>query len=295
MALKISIIGIGRLGGALAIALDKKDFTIENLVARNWEAANKIAESLASKPKILSAESFSEISSDVIFICTQDSKIESVAESLAKNLPNKSVVFHTSGSLSSEVLRNLKNVGCRIGSIHPLVSISDSQLGAERFAGAYFCVEGDSEAVETARGIVENLGGNSFSIATEYKTLYHASAVTACGHLVALVDAAIEMLTRCGVAETDAQRILLPLIKSTVENLKTQTAAEALTGTFARADVATLGKHLKTLGENVSVEALEIYLLLGARSLNLAETRGANRENLDEMRGQILLAKKNLK
>lgn len=279
----------------MAIALDRKNFTIENLVARNAKDAGKIVESLTSKPEILSPESFSDISSEVIFICTQDSEIESVAESLAENLSNKPVVFHTSGSFSSEVLRALKNAGCRTGSIHPLVSISDSQLGAARFANAYFCVEGDAEAVETAEEIIGKLSGKSFSIATEYKTLYHASAVTACGHLVALVDAAIEMLARCGLAETDARRILLPLIESTVENLKTQTAAAALTGTFARADAGTLDRHLKILGETVSAEALEIYLLLGMRSLSLAETQGANRENLDEMRGQILLAKKNLK
>jgi len=139
------------------------------------------------------------------------------------------------------------------------------------------------------------LGGKSFSIAAEYKALYHASAVTACGHLVALVDAAIEMLTGCGLNEKDAQKILLPLIGSTVGNLEKQNTAQALTGTFARADAGTLDKHIKILRETVSPEALEIYLQLGMRSLQLAETRNANRENIEKMRGQILLAKTNLK
>ena len=42
------------------------------------------------------------------------------------------------------------------------------------------------KAVEAAKKIVDALGGKSFSIETKYKTLYHASAVTACGHLVAV-------------------------------------------------------------------------------------------------------------
>lgn len=295
-AMKISIIGIGRLGGALALALDAKGFVIENFIARDFNKANEIAELLEHKPKILPADDFSEIASDVIFIAAQDSEIRSIAVDLAKTVARETCVFHTSGALSSEALKILKTADCRTGSIHPLVSISDSILGAQRFANAFFCVEGDAEAVAVAETIVGKLGGKSFSIAAEYKTLYHASAVTACGHLVALFDAAIEMLTGCGLGSADAQRILLPLVKSTVENLDEQTAAAALTGTFARADAETLERHLETLVAHASPELLEIYLQLGWRSLHLAETReGANRKKLDEMRGRILLAKTHLK
>ena len=293
--MKISIIGAGRLGGALAIALARKNFAVEYLAARNFEAAEKIAKLIEPPPKIITAERFSEITSDVILITTQDSEIENVADILAKTTNIKPQVFHTSGSLSSEILKDLKAVGCPTGSIHPLISISDARLGAGRLASAYFCVEGDEQAISTAEKIVETLGGKSFSIAAEYKTLYHASAVTACGHLVALVDAAIEMLSKCGLDEKDAQTILLPLIKSTVGNLEKQNTAEALTGTFARADAGTLDKHIKILRETTSPEALEIYLQLGSRSLKLAEAQDANRENIEKMHKQILLAKKNLK
>ncbi|HEV8159972.1 MAG TPA: DUF2520 domain-containing protein, partial [Pyrinomonadaceae bacterium] len=246
-------------------------------------------------PRIRPSEEFEEISSDVILITTQDFEIKNVAEKLKNSLHNQPIVFHTSGSLSSEILRDLKNIGCRVGSIHPLVSISDARLGAERFADAYFCVEGDDEAVKVADQIVERLGGKSFSVTAEYKTLYHASATAACGHLVALVDVAIEMLTECGIGEAHAQKILLPLIKSTVENLETQSTAQALTGTVARADIKTLENHLETLEKNASKEALEVYLQLAARSVHLAERQGANALNLKKIRGKLLLAKNNLK
>ena len=291
----ISIIGAGRLGGALAIALAQKKYKIENLAARNYKTARTIAGLVQPNPNILPADDYSEIVSDVILITTQDSEIEKVADRLADQLKTKPLVFHTSGSLSSEVLHRLKSVGCLIGSIHPLVSISNARLGADRFADAFFCVEGDAEAVAFAEEIISKLGGKSFSVATEYKTLYHASAVTACGHLVALIDAAIEMLTECGLEENQARKILLPLIKSTVSNLESQTTGEALTGTFARTDVETLGKHLAVLQAKVSPEALKIYLELGERSLRLTEARGASVENIEKMRGQILLAKTNLK
>jgi predicted short-subunit dehydrogenase-like oxidoreductase (DUF2520 family) len=292
--MKISVIGIGRLGGALALALAEAGYEIENLITTNIENTEKITALINPRPKILSPTEIEKISSEIIFIAAQDFKIAEIAENLTENLRHQPTIFHTSGALSSESLENLREIGCQIGSFHPLVSISDSLLGKERFRTAFFCVEGDAKAVETAKNIVEDLGGKSFSVETKYKILYHASAVTACGHLVALIDMAIEMLSKCGLEESEAKNVLLPLIESTIENLKTQTTSEALTGTFARADFETFEKHLETLRENVSEEALEIYLNLGERSTHLAEREGANRKNLEKIRESILLAKKKL-
>lgn len=289
----VSIIGIGRVGGALALALDGKNYKIENLVARTTENAEKISRFLQSKPKISKLESLNEINSEIVFITTQDSEISKVAEILKSKVSPNSVIFHTSGALSSEVLNNLTENA--VGSIHPLVSISDAFLGEKRFADAFFCVEGDEKAVEIAEKIVRDLNGKSFAIESKYKTLYHAAAVTACGHLVATIDAALEMMEKCGLEKAEAQKILLPLIKSTVENLETQNTAEALTGTFARADAETFEKHRATIEENLSAEILEIYLLLGMRSLKLAERQNADRERVEKMREKILLAKSELK
>lgn len=291
--MKISVIGIGRLGGALALALAEKGYEIENLFARKRETAEKISKEIDSK--ILSGDEFEQISSDLILITVQDSEIKTVAENLAGKLKTKPIVLHTSGSLSSDILENLKANGCAVGSIHPLVSISDSFLGKSRFNDAFFCVEGDERAIEAAKKIVSDLGGKSFSIETKYKTLYHASAVTACGHLVAVIDTAIEMLSKCGLNKNQSKEILLPLIESTVENLKTQTTDEALTGTFARADAETFERHFEIMEKEVSEEALKIYLLLGMRSIKLAEKQISDAEKLENMREKILLAKKKLR
>lgn len=293
--MKLSIIGIGRLGGALALALAGKGFQVENLIARNHENAAKIAGLINPQPRILSSGELEAINSETIFIAVQDFAIQKTAENLALNLKNKPTVFHTSGSLSSEILQSLRKIGCPVGSFHPLVSVSDAVLGKMRFNNSYFCVEGDAKAVEAGKEIVGKLGGNFFSVETRFKTLYHASAVMASGHLTALVDSAIETLQKCGLDERRAQEILLPLIASAVENLKLQTPVEALTGTFARADVETLEKHIETLRENISGDVLETYLQLGERSVRLAERQGADKENLEKMREKILLAKKNFR
>ncbi len=271
----VSIIGVGRVGGALAIALPKDKYTVDNLIGRDEAAA--------------------ELSSEVVFITTQDSEIAAVAESLVGKLKAGTLVFHTSGSNPSSILDALKDAGCKTGSIHPLVSVSSPELGPERFRGAYFCVEGEPEAVTLGKQIVADLGGKPFAIDTKFKTLYHASAVTACGHLVALFDAAVEMMTKVGLSDADAKEILLPLVTSTVQNLGEQTTAAALTGTFARADIETFTRHLSALNQYVSDDLLEIYLLLGERSLELAAKQGVSPERIDTLRTKVSIAKSKLK
>lgn len=272
--LSVTIIGVGRVGGALARSLPSDRYNVENLLGRSDDV---------------------DVSSDVIFITTQDGEIEPAAKSLAATISGDPFVFHTSGSLTSGVLSDLRKVGCHTGSIHPLVSISKPDHGPGRFPGAFFCVEGDEEAVTLGTQIVNDLGGKPFTIATEFKTLYHAAAVTACGHLVALLDAAVEMMAKCGLTPEQSKEILMPLVLSTVQNLEQQSTAEALTGTFARADSETFTRHLTALNANVSEDLLEIYLLLGERSLELAAKQGVSDERIDSLRTKVLIAKSKLK
>lgn len=291
----VSIIGIGRVGGALALSLPAEEFRVDTLVARRVEQAESIASRLASMPRVLPCSEFASIRSDIVLITTQDQHIAAVCRDLAKSFTYEPIVYHTSGSYPSTILSALADRGCETGSLHPLVSISSPELGPERFPGAYFCVEGSEKAVNTGLQIVRSLGGKPFSIDTRYKTLYHAAAVTACGHFVALMDAAIEIMSKCGISPDDAKTILMPLVRSTVDNLAEQGTADALTGTFARADTETLTRHLTALNENVSEDLLEIYLLLGERSLELAAKRGVANDRIESMRTKVAIAKSKLK
>ncbi len=291
----VTIVGIGRVGGSLALALSDAGYKIERLIYRSPKIAQKIARKIRPRPESISFDSIPPINSDIIFITTQDSELKRAAAGLASKVSGRPFVFHTSGSLSSSELSALKKRGCRTGSIHPLVSISSAAMGSVRFAGAFFCVEGDDAATKVGRAIVRKLGGKPFSINAEHKALYHAAAVTACGHLVAVVDTAIEMLAKCGLNERESRRILLPLIRSTIDNLETQPAEQALTGTFARADIEVFERQLASIKNNLPDAVLEIYLVLAERSLALAEKNGVSKERTEKLLKDVLLAKKRLK
>lgn len=286
----VTIIGVGRLGGALAIALSRAGYSVENLIFRSRPGPTAIANSISPSPHLISFDDLQYLTSDVIFITSADPEIAGISTQIAEKLNAQSLVFHASGSLSSEVLSDIAKAGCGTGSMHPLVSVSESIRGSERFAGVFFCIEGRDDAVTLAKEMVSHLGGEAFSIETRHKSLYHASAVTASGHLVALIDIATEMLAKCGIEPGDAKRILMPLVKSTVENLEVQSTAEALTGTFSRADVAAFDRHLAALTGNASGEMLRVYLELASRSLDLAAHEARDPKSVQKLREGIMLA-----
>jgi predicted short-subunit dehydrogenase-like oxidoreductase (DUF2520 family) len=130
--------------------------------------------------------------------------------------------------------------------------------------------------VRAARRLVRALGGRSFKASAEKKALYHAAAVMASGHNVALFDVACEMLARSGLDPRTSREVLLPLLASTTRNLHESLPPQALTGTFARADSATLERHLASLDAEDLKFAAELYRLLGRRAVELARAGGAD-------------------
>jgi len=272
---EVSIIGTGRLGTALAIALASEGYPIGSLVARRRESARRAASYLDVSTRVSALKELADSTGPgLLLISTPDDQIPAVAEMLAHlnwQTVGTRTALHTSGALSSEQLAPLAEKGWSTGSVHPLVSVSEPKGGARLLRGAFWCVEGDKRAVRLARALVKDLDGKSFSIESKNKPLYHAAAVMASGNVTALFDVASQMLVRCGLTAGEARRVLLPLLSSAVDNLRELDPARALTGTFARGDVETVKRHLAALEDNEPT--LEIYRLLGQWSLCLAAAR----------------------
>ena len=290
----VSIIGAGRVGTALGLALKAANYRVEIVVTRHRVSARRAATLIGPQTVGLAEAQLDRLSrsqvasfnrASLIIIATPDDSIAPLTKRLATVFRFKSiglarrekstptVALHTSGALSSEVLKPLRKLGFAIGSLHPLLSISDPKSGAVLFSRAFFSVEGDARAVRLARSTVHNLGGQTFSIPADAKALYHAAALTASPNIIALFDIALEMLSSCGLSRGRAQQVLLPLVESTLANLKLQDPRRALTGPFERGDAATIRKHIAAMKSANLHDALAAYALLGRRSLALAKNQ----------------------
>ncbi len=285
----VVVVGAGRLGTALARALGACGYEVRALVSRTAAHAKRAAARAGVEALALGVEQLDELpAAEILLVTTPDDRIAETAARLAA-LPHlrAGVALHASGALSSEVLTPLGARGVSVGSMHPLASVSGAEAGASSLRGAFYCVEGEAAAVRAARRIVRDLGGQSFTVESRHKPLYHAAAVMAAGHMVALFDVALDTLGRCGLTEQRAQAVILPLLRSVVENLASRTPAQSLTGSFARADVETVRKHLRALAELEDPDVLAVYKLLGERSLKLAESAGADRNAVEKVRRQL--------
>jgi len=299
----VSIIGAGRLGTALAIALNKSGHSIDLIVAKHAASAKRAAELSGGRGLALSAKQFRRLlpkhrelveQSSLILIATPDDVIGTIADELAAWLRFRTtpahgpVALHTSGALTSNILRPLRKLGIPAGALHPLVSISEAQSGAVWLTQAFFSVEGDAQAMRVGRRIVRDFGAHAFTINPSAKPLYHAAALMASPNLTALIDISLEMLGRCGLTANQSQKVLLPLLQSTIENLAAADPSRALTGTFKRGDVATVQKHVEAISSKHLFDALEAYVLLGRRSMRLANRKAASQAEIDRILAQAL-------
>ena len=125
--------------------------------------------------------------------------------------------------------------------LHPLVALPDAERGAERLVGAWFglAAAGDSLAAEA----VASLRGKVVHVAEADWPRYHAAAVIASNHLVALLGQAERVAVSIG-APIDA---FLDLARGSLADVAALGAAGAVTGPVRRGDSGTVERHLQAL------------------------------------------------
>lgn len=289
----LTIIGAGRAGGAVALALMRAGFSLEAVITGKSGLRADLRPHIPETTRIESADEAQTISSDLVIIAVPDDRIETVAQWLSLRLRSSKAVFHLSGALTASVLAPISDRGVLTGSLHPLISIADPVSGAESFSKAFFGVEGSDDACQIAIALVERLGGRFLRVTPEKKVLYHAAAVMAAGHLAALADAAFEAMQTAVDAGTDSREVLLPLIESVISNLHRMSAVGALTGPVTRGDAETVSRHIQALAACDSNLLLKIYLILAERSIEMIQRNRPGSQNLLEIAEKLNIAKQN--
>jgi predicted short-subunit dehydrogenase-like oxidoreductase (DUF2520 family) len=216
-----------------------------------------------------------------VLLAVPDDSIAEVARHLsaASAIDATQTVLHLSGLHDRRALRALDGSGAALGSFHPLQTISDPATAASSWRGAYAAIEGDPRAVAEGRRLAGLLGLTPVEIPASAKATYHAGAVVASNYVVVLASVAARFAAGAGVPVELAERIYLPMLMGTAENLQRQSAAAALTGPVRRGDVATLRAHL----EAIPLEDRRLYARLGLEALKLAREAGLDEGRAGEV------------
>ncbi len=281
MMRKFSVIGHGRVGGAiLALLQDSGYKPVWVVEVENHKSLIPVYKSLPDDP----------LGADIVFITVPDDLISEVVSTMASAWKDKlkgKVVFHMSGLHTSDILEPLKKLGAETASFHPLQSIMHPESARKALKGSVFTVEGSPKAVISARRIADKLGGEVLKIAKEDKVTYHTAAVVASNYITSLVAMAEDLMGDIGLKRGH----MLPLIKGTLDNIEKH-GRVALTGPIRRGDWATVQRHLNGLSEKYP-DITGLYLALGKYTSRVAGRKWRiNVENRSKIIDRNELSKK---
>ncbi len=271
----ISIIGPGVVGTALGRLACSAGYRVAAVGGGSQPArAQALAEAVggakvSSPPEAASA-------GQLVLLTVKDAAIQPVCEQLARagGLGHHPVVAHCSGALNCEVLSAARQMGCSVGSMHPLQTFPNVEAAISALPGAYFFIEGDRSAVVVLEQLTRCIGAHPVRIDPSVKPLYHAAAVMSANYITTLLDAAMQLYQTIGVDRTEARKAVAPLVRATVENVLKKGTGEALTGPISRGDVETVRRHLEAMGQ-VDEATRDLYRILGRRTVEIARRKGS--------------------
>lgn len=239
--LELAIVGIGRLGGTVATALEK---------------AGHIVHRVSGHGTIPRAP--------IVWLTVPDGAIRSVAE----RAPRGGVLLHASGASGVDVLGDHP---CP-GSLHPLMTFPGGQSPTPPVPAA---VAGTPPAITAATRLAQALGWSPFEVPGDRRA-YHAAAVIAGNFATTLLAEAAAVLEAAGVDGGRAPALLAPLALQSLRNAARIGPVDALTGPVVRGDDAVLASHRASLQARVPT-ALPVYEALLAATRDLAARKGAKK------------------
>jgi len=268
--LAVGVVGAGRAGTAMAVALARAGHRVVAASAVSEASIRRIGRSLP-QAAIAAPEQVVERADLVLLTVPDDVLPDLVAGLAATGVPLEGrLVVHASGRHGLTVLDPAVRSGALPLALHPVMTFTGRSDDAEKMTGICFGVTAPDPLRPVAEALVVEMGGEPVFIAEELRDTYHAALSSAANHLVTLVVQASDLLREAGVA--DPARMLGPLLDAALENVLALGDA-ALTGPVARGDADTVAAHVTAI-RDAAPEALPAYLALARLTAGRALAAG---------------------
>ncbi|MEO5817642.1 MAG: DUF2520 domain-containing protein [Gemmatimonadaceae bacterium] len=200
------IMGRGRMGGALASALENAGVPVRGPLGRDADSSDAA----------------------LVLLCVPDREIGAAAAAI----PAGPIVGHVSASASLDLLAPHERFA-----LHPLLSVVG---GGARFAGATCAIDGNTpRALGVAKALACRLGMRWCVVPAGKRALYHAAASMASNYLITIESVAERLANEVGLDRA----ALVPLVRATFEQWTSIGARAALTGPIARGDEGTVERQ----------------------------------------------------
>lgn len=217
---RVVIVGRGRVGRALHAALDAARVRVTLVAGRAAATSARVADA------------------DVVVLAVPDAAIAGLAARL--EVAPGTVVLHTAGQHTEEVLDSARARGAEVGVFHPAASV------VRGLAAPVFVVRGEAPAVRAARSLAAALDAHVVHTRVP-RASYHALCALLANGAVGLAHASVEGLRELGIAPRDARAIAASLLRSVAHNVDAMDVPAALTGPIQRGDRAAVARHRSAL------------------------------------------------
>ena len=275
MKQSIALIGPGRVGCAVSKRLHLAGYPLTAIISRNRQRGEEACSYIGCGQVLVSDQLAKAASAQIILLAVPDDHIQNLASQLQDScqLSEQTTLVHFSGLHSAEIMHRDTSPAMRL-SLHPLLPFADRQQAFENLQLCPCAIETNSfQTLVLAKELVTAIGGYSFTLDRKVKPIYHAAASIASNYLVTLLAAARDLLVNCGIESEDAIPMLLPLVQTSLDNVKVLGPEQGLSGPIVRGDIGTISEHIKAL-ENGAPELLNLYLLMGKLTATMSQDSG---------------------
>jgi predicted short-subunit dehydrogenase-like oxidoreductase (DUF2520 family) len=268
--LRVGVVGAGRVGTALAVALGRAGHEVSAVSAVSDASIRRIEQRLPGvairqPPDVVA-------SADLVLMTVPDDVLPGLVAGLAATgaAVEGRLIAHASGRHGLAVLDPAVRAGALPLALHPVMTFTGRPDDIDRLAGISFGVTAPDPLRPVAEALVVEMGGEPVFIAEEQRDLYHAALASGANYLVTLVVQASDLLRDAGV--THPARMLGPLLSAALDNAL-RLGDAALTGPVARGDADTVASHVNALRADAP-EALPAYLALARLTADRAVAAG---------------------
>jgi len=268
--LAVGVVGVGRVGTAMAVALARAGHRVVAASAVSQASLDRVGRNLP-EARVRAPERVVE-AADLVLLTVPDDALPGLVKGLAATrVPMEGrLLAHASGRHGLAVLDPAVRAGALPLALHPVMTFTGRPDDADKMAGISFGVTAPDQLRLVAEALVVEMGGEPVFIAEDKRGIYHAALASSANYLVTLVATASDLLATAGVP--DPPRMLAPLLGAALENALAL-GDLALTGPVARGDAETVAAHVEVIA-TAAPEALGAYLALARLTADRALAAG---------------------
>lgn len=238
--MRVSLIGSGNIANVLGKKILHSGHIIHQVQGRNEETAKRLADELSAEyvPHVTDG-------ADIYILAVADDALQNISSWLN---PINGFVLHTAGSVSIEVLTP---ISANYGVLWPVQSIRKETSEAPPLP---LVIDANNQwNVMKLKGFAQSFGDTVTVANDEERIKLHLAAVAAnnfSNYLFTLVE------EYCFAQNLDF-KVLLPLLRETVNRMEFASPSGLQTGPAIRKDLSTIEKHKGLLNEYPAL--LEVY------------------------------------